>query len=235
MLQKIWLSSFRPSVPGRNDLSLISIPMKSQTNYARFPVNIGQNWSGGDEGLKKKKKWRKHLIILWMGEKEKLRRLVARQHTLQLLVWDLDYENYLLCPHMCLPSCWESSGSSDYFIYDISISMLICSVLAKAHFKASLIPKMLQSFCPCNGHYMVYMQTASVNGSHMHIEPFSEVLGSSPVSWQLGTPADTKPWHCIHLCTKLDFGSSLARNHKMQRLEEPRETLTSPLTTLNPP
>lgn len=46
-LQRIWLSSFRPSVPGRNDLSLISIPMKSQTNDARFPVNIRQNWSGG--------------------------------------------------------------------------------------------------------------------------------------------------------------------------------------------
>lgn len=89
-----------------------------------------------------------------MGEKEKIRRLVARQHTLQLLGWDLDYESYLLCPHMGLPSCWESSGSSDYPTYDISISILICSVLAKAHFEASLISKMLQSFCPCHGHYM---------------------------------------------------------------------------------
>lgn len=234
MLQRIWLSSFRPSVPGRNDLSLISIPMKSQTNYARFPVNIGQIWRGGDEGLKKKKKWRKHLIMLWVGKKEKRRRLVARQHTLQLLVWDLDYGNYFLCPHVCLPSCWESSGSSDYPIYGTSISMLICSVLAKDHFEASLIPKIPQSFCPCHGHYMVYMETACVNESHMHIEPFSEGLSSSPVSWQFGTPVYTEPWHCIHLCTKLDFGSSLGRNHKMQRLEELKETLTSPLTTLGP-
>lgn len=153
---------------------------------------------------------------------------------LQLLVWDLDCGNYLLCPYMCLPSCWESSGSSDYPMYDTSISMLICSVLAKAHFEASLIPKTLQSFCPCHGHYMVYLQTACVNKSPVHTEPFSEGLSSSPVSWQFGSPADTEPWHCIHLCTKLDFGSFLARNHKMQRLERLKETLTSPLTTLAP-
>lgn len=168
--------------------------------------------------------------MLWVGEKGKIRRFVARQHTLKLLVWDLDYGNYFLCPHVCLPSCWESSGSSDYPMYDTSISMLICSVLAKAHFEASLIHKTPQSFCPCHGHYMVYMQTVCVNESHMHIEPFLEGLSSSPVSWQFGSTADAEPWHCIHLYTKLDFGSSLARNDK----EELKETLTSPLATLAP-
>lgn len=74
------LSSFRPFVPGRNDISLISIPMKSQTNFAGFPVNFEQNWHVGNECLKKKKKWRKLLIMLWVGEKGKIRRLVARQH-----------------------------------------------------------------------------------------------------------------------------------------------------------